>query len=139
MKPAIIAMAAIAAAAATAALAATESPLGPAPAAGTGLPTGQCIRSNEIRNHTIADRQTLLLDVNGRATYRVTVDGACLGGAVSSDPIITRQPPGSAIICKPIDLDLAIDRNGFESRCIVRSIVKLSPEELAAIPKKLRP
>ena len=140
MKLAIIALAAASTAAVGAtAFAAKESPLGPPPAAGTGLPTGQCIRSSEIRNHTIADGRTMLIDVNGRATYRITVDGACLGGAVSSDPIITRQPPGSSIICKPIDMDLGISKGGFESRCIVRSIVKMSPEEVAALPRKLKP
>ena len=116
--------------------------LGPAPVDGTGLPSGQCFRSADIRNHTIADRSTLLLDVSGRETYRVTVSPGCLAGATSSDPIITRQPPGSSIICKPIDLDLGIARTGagsFESRCIVRSIVKLTPEQIAALPPKLKP
>ena len=140
MKSAIIALSVLGTAAvATAALAAKESPLGPAPPAGTGLPRGQCIRAHEIRNHTIVGSDTMLIDVNGSATYRITVSGACMGGAVTSDPIITRQPPGSHIICKPIDMDLAISKNGFESQCIVRSIVKLTPEELAALPKKLRP
>src|SRR5687768_13833074 len=77
--------------------------LGPPPADGAGLPSGQCFRSSDIRNHTIADRNTLLLDVNNRDTYRVTVASGCLAGATSTDPIITRQPPGSSIICKPID------------------------------------
>lgn len=141
MRLATIALAAatVAVLGGAAAIAAKESPLSPPPPAGTGLPSGQCIRSHDIRNHTIADRQTLLIDVNGKATYRITVDGACLGGATASDPIITREPPGSSIICKPIDLDLAIDRSGFESKCIVKSIVKMSPAEVAALPKKLKP
>src|SRR4051794_13947333 len=126
------------AAVATAALAAKESPLSPPPPAGTGLPKGQCIRSHDIRNHTVADSHTLLLDVQ-RSTYRVTVDGACLGGAVDSDPIITREPPGSAIICKPIDMDLSISKGGFVSRCIVKSVVKMTPQEVAALPRKLKP
>src|SRR3954454_2654403 len=122
MKLAIIALAAAAGAASlgAAAVAAKESPLGPPPPRGAGLQTGHCFRSHDIRNHTIADRQTLLIDVNGRDTYRVTVGGACLGGAVTSDPIITRNPPGSDIICRPIDMDLAISKAGFESRCIVQ-------------------
>ena len=146
MRLALITLAATAAAAlvGTAAFAAKEakpSPLGPAPAAGTGLPTGQCIRSHDIRNHTIADRNTMLISVEGRRdkTYRITVDGACLGGATSSDPIITRNPPGSHIICKPIDMDLAISKGGFPSQCLVRSIVLMSPDEVAALPRKLRP
>ena len=111
----------------------------PAPASGTGLPTGQCFRSNDIRNHTVVGRDTLLLAVNSRETYRVTMKGGCLAGAISSDPIITRSPPGSPIICKPIDMDIAIGRPGFPSQCIVDSIVKMSPEEVAALPKKLKP
>jgi hypothetical protein len=145
MKLAIITLAASAAALSTAAvstvaLAAKTSPLvTPPPPRGAGLPSGQCIRSTDIRNHTIADRNTLLLDVNGRATYRVTMNGGCLAGAISSDPIITRNPPGSAIICRPIDMDIAISKGGFASHCIVDSIVKMTPEEVAALPRKLKP
>jgi hypothetical protein len=111
----------------------------PPPPSGTGLPPGQCFRSHDIRNHTVADDRTLLLNVAGRDTYRVTVDSSCVAGAWDSDPIVTREPPGASIICKPIDMDLAIHRDGFTNRCIVDSIVKMTPEELAAIPKKKRP
>jgi hypothetical protein len=110
----------------------------PPPPPGTGLPRGQCFRSHDIRNHVIAGDRTLLLNA-GRDTYRVTVDGNCLAGAMDSDPIVTREPPGASIICKPIDMDLAVSKNGFGSRCMVDSIVKLTPQELAALPKKLRP
>ena len=145
MKLAIIALAASAAALSTVAmttvaLAAKPPALTtPAPASGTGLPTGQCFRSSDIRNHTIADKNTMLIDVRGKETYRITMNGGCLAGAISSDPIITRQPPGSSIICKPIDMDIAISRGGFPSHCIVDSIVKMSPEEVAALPRKLKP
>jgi hypothetical protein len=36
-------------------------------------------------------------------------------------------------------MDIAIGRNGFASHCIVDSIVKLTPEEVAALPRKLKP
>ena len=139
MKLAILALAVATATLSTAAIAAKVSPLGEAPPRGTGLATGQCFRSHEIRNHTIGDRNTLLIDGGNKSTYRVTVGGGCLAGATASDPIITRNPPGSDIICKPIDMDIGIDKSGFESRCIVDSIVKLTPEEVASLPKKLRP
>jgi hypothetical protein len=140
MRLAIMTLALSAAAVSTVAIAARTSPLTPPPPAGAGLPTGQCIRSHDIRNHTLADDQTLLFNVNDREIYRITVDKGCLAGAMPSDPIITREPPGSSIICKPIDLDLGISKgHGFESRCIVQSIVKLTPQEVAALPKKLKP
>ncbi len=124
---------------------APEPKLGPAPPDGTGLPKGQCFRSSDVRNHTVVDRETMLLRVQNRDVYRVTVSGGCLAGAFSNDPIITRQPPGSPIVCNPIDMDLGTLRlagaggAGFESRCMVRSIVKMTPEQLAAVPPKLRP
>lgn len=140
MKLVIVALAASAAAVSTAAIAAKPSPLAtPAPASGAGLSGGQCFRSHDIRNHTIADRNTLLIDVAGKGAYRVTMSGACLAGALRSDPIVTRSPPGSTTICKPIDMDVGISKNGFSTPCIVDSIVKMSPAEVAALPPKLRP
>ena len=149
MKRSIVALAALAilsaaAAASNAAYAAKDSMLGAAmlgaaPERGTGLPSGQCLRSRDIRNHTIADRNTLLIKGGDKQTYRVTMADGCLAGANESDPIITRNPPGADRICKPIDMDIGIARGGFETRCIVDSIVRLSPEQVAMLPKKLRP
>ena len=139
MNVSIFALATTVAVLATTAIAAKVSPLGDAPARGTGLPAGQCIRSHEIRNHTILDRNTLLISDRSKSAYRVTMKGGCLAGATTSDPIITRNPPGSDIICKPIDMDIGISRSGFETQCIVDSIVKLTPEQVAMVPKKLRP
>ncbi len=145
MKLAILALATCAATAgyttATSATAERAEVLGASPPRGTGLPQGQCFRSRDIRNHKVADRSTLLVSTGRRGTYRVTMSGSCLAGAHSSDPILTRNPPGSDIICKPIDMDIAILPSGgaFKSQCIVESIVRLSPDQVAALPKKLRP
>ena len=106
MKRSIVALAALAilsaaAAASNAAYAAKDSMLGAAmlgaaPERGTGLPSGQCLRSRDIRNHTIADRNTLLIKGGDKQTYRVTMADGCLAGANESDPIITRNPPGAS-------------------------------------------
>ncbi|MBI1200494.1 MAG: hypothetical protein GC203_21750 [Phenylobacterium sp.] len=136
----IAAAALVTAAGATAALAARTSPLKTdPPASGTGLQKGECIRSHDLRNHTIADDRTLLIRGRNDDVYRVTMAGNCLAGALPSDPIVTREPPGSPIICKPIDMDISIARNGFSSRCIVDSIVKMKPEEVAALPRRVKP
>lgn len=103
------------------------------------LAPGQCFRTQEIRNHTIGDDRTLYLDVAGRDVYRVDMSGSCLAGATSSDPLIMRQPPGSAIVCRTIDLDIAVDKGGFTSPCIVSGIGRLSPEQVAALPPRIRP
>ena len=131
MRLVIIALAALAASGSTVAVAAKDAP--------AGAPARQCFRQHDIRNHTVADSRTLLVDYNGKATYRVTMAGACLAGAVSSDPIITRQPPGQSLICKPIDMDVSISKGGFVTPCIVQSVVKLEPGEVAALPRRLKP
>ena len=142
MKLATVTLAAGAAIATLAFAAPPVSNLGPAPPRGTGLAPGQCVRSHDLQGHTIADPKTLLMGSRTKGTYRVTMAGSCLSGAMPSDPIITRNPPGSDMICKPIDMDIAIARGGdadFESKCIVESIVKLTDQEVAALPKKLKP
>lgn len=111
----------------------------PAYATDVAATTRSCFRSHEIRNHTVADDRTMYIDVGGRRVYRLTMRGGCLAGSTSTDPIITRQHPGSDLICRPIDLDISISRTGFETACIVDSITELAPAEVAALPPKLRP
>ncbi|MDB5441802.1 MAG: hypothetical protein JWP73_178 [Phenylobacterium sp.] len=98
-----------------------------------------CFYTRDIRNHTVGDDHTLYLNVNDRMVYRVETGNACFAGATSSDPIIIRNPPGSNNVCRPIDLDIGINTGGFNNPCIVSSIVPLSPAEVAALPRRMRP
>ena len=104
------------------------------------LAPGQCFRTQEIRNHTIGDDHTLFLDVAGRDVYQVTMRGSCLAGAISSDPLVMRQPPGSPMVCRPLDLDIAVSRGGGPAMpCIVDSVIRLTPEQIASLPPRVRP
>jgi hypothetical protein len=115
-------------------LASAAAPLGPPPAAGTALPKGQCLISRELGRHSVVDKNTLLLRSFGRqsGTYRLTMTNGCLRNAISSDPI-SLQDDGA--FCKPSEIVL-MARGG---KCAVDSIVKLSEDEVAALPRKLRP
>ena len=64
----------------------------------------------------------------------------CLGGSVSSDTIVLKER-GSGNICEAIDLDIsaAVNGGGLPSRCIVDKMVKLTPAEAKALPKKVQP
>jgi hypothetical protein len=136
MKRITLALAFGAATVATLAVAAAPSPLGPAPPAGTSLPKDQCIVGYDVGNHSVVDQNTMLWDGLGRSkgTYRVTMRNGCLRSAVSADPIEIRHVGGDRI-CAPKDLRI-IARGGL---CDIASIVKLTPEEAAAVPKRLRP
>ncbi|WP_297697092.1 DUF6491 family protein [Phenylobacterium sp.] len=99
-----------------------------------------CFRTYDIKNHTVADDHTLYINVYNRAVYRIDLSGACLAGATSSDPIIMREPPGSTYVCHPIDLDVGVRvGGGVVNHCIVSAITPLTPDQVAALPPKLRP
>lgn len=117
------------------------APLPPPPPPGASLPPGECFRTRDIRAHTVGDERTLYIRVNRNEVYRLGMSGACLAGAISSDPLVTREPPGRSLVCRPMDLDLAISRSGggFPTPCIVDSIVRLTPPEIEALPPRLRP
>ena len=47
---------------------------------------------------------------------------------------------GSSSICSPLDLQLSVgDSSGFRTPLFPSKLTKLTPEEVAAIPKKFRP
>jgi len=94
-----------------------------------------CFLTRDIRNHTVADDKTMYFDLNGRATYRVNMSNTCLAGSTSSDPYVLRDRAGMGRICHKLDFDVSV--RGI--RCIVDSVVKLTPEEAAALPKRVRP
>ena len=104
------------------------------PATGPSLSGADCILLNEVRNHKIVDQDTILMRVNHQGVYRVDTAQACFRSAISSDPI-SFNTTGSEKICKASQLGLHA-RSGY---CGAQSIVKLTPEEVEALPKKLKP
>ena len=102
-------------------------------------PAESCFRSSDIRNHTIADGRTLYLSTSHREVFRVGMSGSCLSGTMPGDPLVIQSTPGSMMICRPVDFDVGISRHGMTSPCIVDSITKLTPAQVSALPRKLRP
>ncbi|HZZ32396.1 MAG TPA: hypothetical protein VFE10_10420 [Phenylobacterium sp.] len=93
-----------------------------------------CLRPEWLRNHTVGDDHTLYFDYNGTAVYRLTMSDNCLAAMTSSDPIVLRSR-GEGLICKPIEWDVS----ARGAHCIVSSVTKLTPAEVAALPKGMRP
>ena len=107
---------------------------------GVAMSPGECFRTVDIKSHTVGDNRTLFIDVEGRAVYRVAMRGSCLIGAVSSDPLVMEQPPGRALVCRPMDFDVRVTKgDGVAIPCIVDEITRLSETDVAALPPKLRP
>ncbi|KQW72978.1 hypothetical protein ASE17_08455 [Phenylobacterium sp. Root77] len=125
------------AAALTAALAAPALAQEPAKPAAS---SAQCFRMSQIDNHTKGDNQTLYLSVRHRDVYRLDMSGSCLAGASSNDALVMTPTAGIDLICRPLDLDLKVRTSpGMLSPCIIKDITKLTPDQIAALPPKVKP
>lgn len=98
-----------------------------------------CFRMSQVTGHTVADDHTLYLGTGRDQIWRLTLSGNCLAAKSSSDPLVTETRGGSDRVCKPLDLDLKIAGPGGVSACIISKIEPLTPAEVAAVPRKLRP
>jgi hypothetical protein len=102
-------------------------------------PPRQCFYLSDWRGWTAPDKDTLYLKVRGRDVYRVDL-------AYGSNQLtwpgthlvsIVRGPDS---ICHPLDLDLRVsDGMGFAVPIRAKTITKLTPDEIKAIPKKYQP
>lgn len=102
-------------------------------------PIRQCFYLSDWRGWTAPDKNTLYMKVRGRDVYRVDL-------AYGSNQLtwpgthlvsIVRGPDS---ICHPLDLDLRVsDGMGFAIPIRAKTITKLTPEQIQALPKKDRP
>ncbi|SRR5579875_3771423 len=112
---------------------------GPLPAQTRDQPKMPCFFVNQWRGWKSPDPSTLYLNVNVRDVYEVKL-------STPSDQLswpdmhLVSIVRGTSSVCNALDLDLKIaDINGFSTPLIAKSIRKLTPEEVAAIPKKYLP
>lgn len=101
----------------------------------------KCFYMRDWENWTAASgRDDLMyLRVRTHDVYRIELSG---GTSLLHwpDAHIVNVVRGADSVCYPIDLDMSVsDGQGFREHLFVKSIAKLSPEEVAAIPKKDRP
>jgi hypothetical protein len=117
---------------AAAVLTAAPANAAPAPAAHSA-----CFTSNSWEGWSApGDGDFLYLRVGVREIFRVDLTK---GSHVrkDADRFLISRVRGSNWICSPLDLDLALsDHQGFREPLIARALRKLTPEEVAAIPKK---
>ena len=116
-----------------------------APPAAAADPAAEqsCFRLSQMRNHKVGDPSTLYVAVGNKQVYRFNMSSRCLAGRSGNDPLILRPATGSDLVCKPLDLDIDISSGtgpgAMATPCIVSSIVKLTPAEIAALPPKAKP
>lgn len=121
------------------ALVAAAAPLGlTASALAQPEPQRQCFFTNQIRStQPVGDRQVNVL-VNVRDVYRIDLADRC-EGLRSPQRILSLTSTGGSNICNGADTRLAVITNGFRQECFVDRVTRLTPAEVAALPKRDRP
>lgn len=112
-----------------------------APAMATAGPTpsdsGPCFFTSQWKTWSAPDDNTILLRLNNNSIYKIGVTG---GAKALQHPgtFLFSEMHGNSV-CSHMDLQLsAVDNSvrSFRTPLIARSLVKLTPEEVAAYPKK---
>jgi hypothetical protein len=123
-----------------AAIAALASVLAvPAVASAAAPPTkdrGPCFFVSQWKSWNAVDDNTILLRVNRNDIYRVDVSGGANQLRSPGNYLLSKTHGNS--VCSHLDLDLtaADNSSSFRIPLIARSLVKLTPEEVAKIPAK---
>ena len=96
-----------------------------------------CFASNDWKGWSApGDGDFLYLRVGLNDIFRVDLTPGT-HARKDADRFLVNKVRGSNWICSPLDLDLTLsDHNGFQEPLIARSLRKLTPAEVAAIPRK---
>lgn len=121
------------------ALAAAAIPAQAAFAATTGNQS-TCIDMRRQASWKAADEKTLYIVQNKSSVYAVEFANGCPRMDSPFAKFIDVQRSGSSWICTPIDLDIRVSETpGFSTACLATGIRQLTPAEIAALPKKIKP
>ncbi|MDO9336787.1 MAG: hypothetical protein EON95_00660 [Caulobacteraceae bacterium] len=97
-----------------------------------------CFFNQQVRNFSAGKDDKTLYVRAGRDTYRMETLGRCLDLRDSLNIGLDSHPSSS--ICSAQDVTIIVHSNGMGvQRCPVRELVKLTPEQVAALPKGERP
>jgi hypothetical protein len=96
-----------------------------------------CFLSNSWQGWSApGDGDMLYLRVGLHDIYRVDLTPGT-HARKGADTFLVSRVRGSSWICTPLDLQLTLsDQTGFREPLIARSLRKLTPAEIAAIPRK---
>jgi hypothetical protein len=102
--------------------------------------TNSCFSTRNWGGWSAPDNGDILyLKVNSRDVYQLDLTP---GSHIRQFPdrFLINRVRGSDWVCSPIDLDLTLsDHDGFREPIFITAMRKLTPDEIAAIPKKDRP
>jgi hypothetical protein len=98
----------------------------------------QCFYARNISNYSVVGDRLVYLRVGVADIYRLDLMNDCPEIGFRQHLEFTRADPGTTI-CSAIDLTIRFREPGAHRICPVSDMRKLSPAEVAALPKRDRP
>ncbi len=96
-----------------------------------------CFRSADVTNWVDVDRTTLNLQVNNREIYQLKLFAPC--GDIDFSQRIGLKSRGSDFICDGLDVEVIAPTPTGPETCPATSLRRLTPEEVAALPRRQKP
>jgi hypothetical protein len=100
----------------------------------------QCFFVHQFRTWKALDDKTIVIRVDPQRFYRLDLAVSC-AGIRSPGIFLVTMFRGPSLVCDALDWDITIKDSlrGPTQSCIVKNMTLLFPDEVAAIPRKLKP
>lgn len=98
----------------------------------------QCFYTRNVTSFAAPDDKTLYVRVGVRDVYRFDMFGSCPD--IDWNQRLALESRGSSWICNGMDAEVITHATGIgRQRCPVSAMHKLTPEEVAALPRRAKP
>jgi hypothetical protein len=102
-------------------------------------PAKSCFRLSQLQSTRPDGDRRIYARVGVNEYWRIDLAHRCSSLPYPNTFLVLKPAGGNDVICSPIDLDLKVNDNGANEPCFISSFTKLTPEEVAAIPKRSKP
>jgi hypothetical protein len=101
-------------------------------------PARQCFWARDVDGFAAADDKTVNVRVGVHDVYQFEMFGHC-NDVDWAEKIAIVSRGGSSLICSGLDADLIVPSTIGPQRCPISHMRKLTPEEIAVLPKHGKP
>jgi hypothetical protein len=98
----------------------------------------QCFVRRNINGFSAPNDRTVYIRVGVSDVWRLDLMTDCTGLSFRQNFGLEARP-ATAWICSPLDATVIVRQTGMNQRCPVTAMHKLTPDEIAALPKRDRP
>ncbi len=98
----------------------------------------QCFVRRNINGFSAPNDRTVYIRVGVSDVWRLDLMTECTGLSFRNAFALEARP-ATAWICSPLDATVIVRQTGMSQRCPVSAMHKLTPDEIAALPKRDRP